>query len=138
MRRPRSHPSMPTSGIPTSQAIEVLGRARRRDTEQKERFLSALADLEQGRLPSARTALRNLVAESPSDRRFRAYLHCVTGRMHESAGRVAEAVVEYDRALGFDPDLELARGSRDLLTNKQSRGEPEGGGAGRIGRWFRK
>jgi curved DNA-binding protein CbpA len=138
-RRPRSQPSMPASGIPTSQAIEVLGRARRRDTEQKERFLNALADLEQGRLPSARTALRSLVAESPSDRRFRAYLHCVTGRMHESAGRVAEAVVEYDRALGFDPDLELARGSRDLLTNKPSRGEPEGGGgAGRIGRWFRK
>lgn len=138
-RRPRSQPSLPATGVPTSQAIEVLGRARRRDTEQKERFQSALADLDSGRLPSARSALRQLVAESPSDRRFRAYLHYVTGRMHESAGRVTEAVVEYDRALGFDADMELARGSRDLLTNKQSRGEPEGGGgAGRFGRWFRK
>ncbi len=138
-RRPRSQPSLPATGGPTSQGIELLGRARRRDTEQKERFQGALVDLSHGRLPSARTALRTLVAESPSDRRFRAHLHYVTGRMHESAGRLAEAVAEYDSALRFDADLELARESRDLLTRKPSRGEPEGdGGAGRFGRWFRK
>jgi hypothetical protein len=138
-RRPRSQPLLPATGVPPSQVTEVLGRARRRDTEQKERFQGALADLERGRLPSARSTLRTLVAECPSDRRYRAHLHYVTGRMHESAGRVAEAVVEFDRALGFDPDLELARASRELLTNKPSRGEPDGGGgAGRMGRWFRK
>jgi len=136
-RRPRSGQSTPATGTATTQAIEVLGRARRRDEDQKERFQGALADLSHGRLPGARAALRTLVAESPADRRYRAYLHYVTGRLHESAGRPAEAVAEYDRALRFDPDLELARGSRELLT--RSRGEPAGGGgAGRLGRWFRK
>jgi hypothetical protein len=76
------------------------------------------------------------VADAPSDRRYRAYFHYVSGRMHEVAGRVGEALAEYDRALGFDPDLELARGSREMLGGG---GKPDGsGGAGRLGRWFRK
>lgn len=131
-RRVRTHPSS-SGGTPPSAAIELLERTRRREEEQKERFETALAEVSLGRLPSARTALRALVAESPADRRYRAYLHYVTGRMHESVGRTSEAVSEYDRALGFDAELELARAAREQLT-----GPSESGGAGRFGRWFRK
>jgi tetratricopeptide (TPR) repeat protein len=134
-RRVRSNPSSPTTG-PMAGAVQVLERVRRRDIEHKERFQTALTDLGRGQLESARNALRTLAAESPSDRRFRAYLHYVTGRMHEAAGRAADALAEYDRALGFDPDLEVARGSRQVLGGGD---KPEGGsGAGRLGRWFRK
>jgi len=113
---------------------EAADKARRREEDQKGRFDAALVELRMGRLPSARAALRTLVAENPAERPFRAYLHYVTGRMHESAGRTSEAVVEYDRALGFDPDLEMARKSKELLVD----GSSESGGAGRFGRWFRK
>jgi tetratricopeptide (TPR) repeat protein len=131
-RRVRQHPSS-SGATPPSAAIELLERTRKREEEQKERFETALADLGQGRLPNARTALRALVAESPADRRYRAYLHYVTGRLHESVGRASEAVVEYDRALGFDAELELARAAREQLA-----GPSENGGASRFGRWFRK
>lgn len=110
-----------------------LEQGPRRDEGQRVRFESALVDLRQGRLPGARTSLRALVAESPSDLEYRAYLHYVTGRMHESAGRAAEAVVEYDRALGFDPDMDLARRSRQSLAGNASRG-----GAPPFNRSFRK
>jgi tetratricopeptide (TPR) repeat protein len=135
-RRARSQPAISPVGGPSSSTappstVETLDRRRKRDDERSDRFEAALAELRQGRLPSARAALRTLVAEAPSDRRFRAYLHYVTGRMHESAGRAAEAVVEYDRALGFDPDLEAVRRSREGLTGNASRG-------GGPNRWFRK
>jgi tetratricopeptide (TPR) repeat protein len=130
-RRVRQHPS--SSGATPPSAIELLERTRKRDEEQKERFETALGDLSKGRLPDARTALRTLVAESPADRRYRSYLHYVTGRLHESVGRTSEAVAEYDRALAFDADLELARAAREQLG-----GPSENGGAGRFGRWFRK
>ncbi|HKE13281.1 MAG TPA: J domain-containing protein [Kofleriaceae bacterium] len=134
-RRVRSNPSSPTTG-PMAGPVQVLERVRRRDIEHKERFQTALADLGRGQLESARNALRTLAAESPSDRRFRAYLHYVTGRMHEAAGRASDALAEYDRALSFDPDLEPARGSRQVLGGGD---KPDGGGgAGRRGRWFRK
>jgi tetratricopeptide (TPR) repeat protein len=144
-RRGRSHAVSPTTGTITP-SVKVE-RVRRRDTEQRERFQLALADLSRGQLSTARNALRALVADTPSDRRYRAYLHYVTGRMHEVAGRVGEALAEYDRALGFDPALELARGSREVLGGGRvgdSGGDgggskPNGsGGAGRLGRWFRK
>ena len=136
-RRARSQPAMsPVGGPPTSTAppttAETLERRRKRDDERNERFEAALAELRQGRLPSARSALRILMQEAPADRRYRAYHHYVTGRIHESAGRTAEAVVEYDRALTFDPDLEVVRRSREGLTGSASRG-----GAG-PNRWFRK
>jgi len=139
-RRARSQPIItpvtgaipPPPASPTS-PIEVVEKGRRGDEEREQRLQAALVDLRQGRLPSARAALRALVAESPSNRGFRAHLHHVTGRMHESAGRLAEALVEYDRALGFDPDLEEARRSREQL-----RGSGPPGAAGRFSRWFRK
>jgi hypothetical protein len=131
-RRVRQHPSS-SGATPPSAAIELLERTRKRDEEQKERFETALGDLGKGRLPDARTALRTLVAESPTDRRYRSYLHYVTGRLHESVGRTSEAVAEYDRALAFDADHELARAAREQLS-----GPSENGGAGRFGRWFRK
>jgi hypothetical protein len=134
-RRARSKPVMPAVGsAPPPTAADVMERARKRDEEQKDKLDAALIDLRKGRLPSARAALRALVAESPSERQYRAYLHYVTGRMHESAGRSNEAVVEYDRALGFDPELEMARRSREHLAGATE----DRAGAGRFGRWFRK
>jgi tetratricopeptide (TPR) repeat protein len=130
-RRKRSHPGVSSIGGPS--ATEVLEKARRRDEEQKERLQTALVDLQQGRLPEARTALRTLVADNPSERRYRAYLHYVTGRLHEASGRAGDAVAEYDRALTFDPDLAPALRSRQVLTGTSARGE-----AKPSGRWFRK
>jgi hypothetical protein len=134
-RRVRSQPirsSLGSAPPPSPTASEAMERARRREEEQRQRFDEAVADVQRGRLPSARAALRALVAESPAARHYRAYLHYVTGRMHEMAGRASEAVVEYDRALGFDPDLEPARQSRQGLAG------PPADGAGRFTRWFRK
>lgn len=140
-RRNRSHPSTTNGGqastaTPPPASPETLEKVRRREEEQKGRFDTAMEDLRRGRLPSARVALRALAAESPSARPYRAYLHYVTGRMHESAGRTSEAIVEYERALGFDPDLDVAKQSRAAL-NGAGAAEPAGG-AGRFGRWFRK
>jgi hypothetical protein len=152
-RRARSQPTGATNGNPSAgssppsspAALEVLDKVRRREEEQKERFESAVMDARQGRLPSARATLRALVHESPSARQYHAYLHYVTGRMHESAGRHSEAASEYDRALTFDPALEAAKRSRDALssssnptTTTTTGGDPSRGGAGRFSRWFRK
>jgi len=134
-RRARSQPSSsPGGGGGSPATVDLLQGARRREEEQRARFQAALADLGRGELPNALSALRKLAAETPSDRRYRAFLHYVTGRIHESAGRAPEAVAEYDRALAFDPDLQPARSSREQLTGSPS----AGAGAGRIGRWFRK
>lgn len=139
-RRNRSQPSSSiTSAPPPALSAEMQEKLRRREEEQRERFDGAVADARQGRLPSARNALRALVAESPSSRPYRAHLHYVTGRMHEAAGRTGEAISEYDRALGFDSDLDAARRSRAALVAGSAAQEPDSaGGAGRFGRWFRK
>jgi tetratricopeptide (TPR) repeat protein len=139
-RRNRSQPSSSmTSAPPPALTSEMQEKLRRREEEQRERFDGAVADARQGRLPSARNALRALAAESPSSRPYRAHLHYVTGRMHEAAGRTGEAIAEYDRALGFDSELDEARRSRAALVGGGAAQQPDSaGGAGRFGRWFRK
>lgn len=139
-RRNRSQPSSSiTSAPPPPMTSEMQEKLRRREDEQRERFDGAVADARQGRLPSARNALRALVAESPSSRQFRAHLHYVTGRMHEAAGRTGEAITEYDRALGFDAEFDAAKRSRAALIAGSAAQQPDSsGGAGRFGRWFRK
>lgn len=139
-RRNRSQPSSTSlTSAPPAVTFEMQEKLRRREEEQRERFDGAVADARQGRLPSARNALRALVAESPSSRPYRAHLHYVTGRMHEAAGRTGEAITEYDRALGFDPDFDAARRSRAALVAGSAAQQPDSSsGAGRFGRWFRK
>ena len=147
-RRLRSHPGLPATGatpppqvddeitspIPLVTQQELLERVRRRDEEHKDRFRAAVHDLRVGRLEVALQAFRALLAESPTDKSVRTYLHYSLGREHHAAGRSAEARAEYEKALSIDPSFEAAQKSLGLL-GEPARGEERGG---LISRFFRR
>lgn len=144
-RRLRSYPVLPATGaqpIAASQSIdtvtpdEMAERVRRREEERRERFDSARNDLRSGRLEKARELFRALLAESPTDKQYRTYLHYTLGREHHAAGRDESAKSEYERALAIDPRFEPAQKSLSLLGGQDKDGGEDRGGL--ISRWFRR
>ncbi len=57
----------------------------------------------------ARTALHALAAKVPQARQYRALLCYARGRETQAMGRPDDAVLEFQRALQLDPDLDLAK-----------------------------
>jgi hypothetical protein len=57
----------------------------------------------------ARLALHALAAKVPQARNYRALLCYARGRETAATGRVDDAVMEFQRALQLDPDLEIAK-----------------------------
>ncbi len=144
-RRLRSYPVLPATGAaaqPTPTSIdtvtprEMAERVRKRDEERRESFLAAVGDLRAGKLEKAREALRALLAETPTDKQVRVYLHYTLGREHHSAGRSESARGEYERALAIDASFEPALKSMALLEGGGKEPGEERGGL--LSRWFRR
>jgi hypothetical protein len=57
----------------------------------------------------ARLAFHALAAKVPQSRQYRALLCYVRGRETQAIGRADDAVMEFQRALQLDPDLQLAK-----------------------------
>lgn len=57
----------------------------------------------------ARLALHALAAKVPQARNYRALLCYARGRETAATGRTDDAVMEFQRALQLDPDLEIAK-----------------------------
>src|SRR5262249_44666549 len=58
---------------------------------------------------AARQALHALAAKVPQSKHYRALLCYTRGREAQANGRADDAVLELQRALQLDPDLELAK-----------------------------
>ena len=142
-RRLRSSPVLPATGTPqTPETItpeEMAERVRRLEEDRAARFEAAVGELRAGRLDKAREALRALLADTPGDKRVRAYLHYALGREHQAAGRDELARSEYERALAIEPRFEPAQRSMAVLGGEadDSQREDQRGG-GLLSRWFRR
>ncbi len=144
-RRLRSYPVLPGTGMtqPLTQPIETVtpdemaDRVRRREEEKRERFQTAIGELRAGRLDKAREIFRALLAETPTDKQVRTYLHYTLGREHHAGGREQAARSEYERALSIDPKFEPALKSVAILDGAEDK-EPAEERGGLISRWFRR
>jgi hypothetical protein len=67
---------------------------------------------------AARQAFSALAAKVPQSRPYRALLCYARGREIQASGRVDDAVMEYQRALQLDPDLQLAKDALRELGRK--------------------
>ena len=67
---------------------------------------------------AARSAFHALAAKVPQSRRYRALLCYARGRETQAIGRADDAVLEFQRALQLDPDLELAKDAIRELQRK--------------------
>jgi tetratricopeptide (TPR) repeat protein len=148
-RRLRSYPVLPGTGVTqpvtqVSQSIETVtpdemaARVRRREEERRARSNAAVADLRAGKLDKAREAFRALLAETPTDKQVRVYLHYTLGREHHAAGREDAARGEYERALSIDPGFEPAQKSLALIEGGEGKEQGEERSGGLISRWFRR
>jgi tetratricopeptide (TPR) repeat protein len=134
-RRLRSYPVLPP--VDTVRPDEMADRVRRREEDRRQRLLAAIGELRAGRLAEAREILRALLAETPTDKEVRTYLHYTLGREHHAARRNQEARSEYQRALAFDPGFEPALKSLAILDGGEDKEQGEERG-GLISRWFRR
>lgn len=141
-RRLRSYPVLPATGtqpIETVTPEEMAERVRRREEERRQRFQAAVGDLRAGRLEKARETFRALLADTPTDKQARVFLHYTLGREHHAAGRDQLARGEYERALAIDSRFEPAQKSMSLLAAGEGDKEREEERAGSlISRWFRR
>lgn len=144
-RRLRSYPVLPATGAtqPRSQPVETVTpdemaeRVRRREEEKRKRFETAIGELRAGRLDKAREIFRGLLAETPTDKQVRTYLHYTIGREHHAGGREKAARSEYERALSIDARFEPALKSVAILDGGDDK-EPNEERGGLISRWFRR
>lgn len=67
----------------------------------------------------AKTLLNNLAARVPSSKQYRALLAYSRGREAQAAGRGEDAVMEFQRALQFDPDLQQAKSAMAELLRRR-------------------
>ncbi len=150
-RRLRSYPVLPgtaasppvntqavTQPVETVTPDEMAARVRRREEERRARSNAAVADLRAGKLDKAREAFRALLAETPTDKQVRVYLHYTLGREHHAAGREDAARGEYERVLSIDPAFEPAQKSLALIAGGEGKEPGEERGGGLISRWFRR
>ena len=67
----------------------------------------------------AKTLLSSLAARVPSSKQYRALLAYSRGREAQTAGRGEDAVMEFQRALQFDPDLQQAKSAMAELLRRR-------------------
>lgn len=104
---PRSNASQPIR-------YSSLSRAGTPFDEERE-LAAAMALLREQNWTAARQAFHALAARMPQSRQYRALLCYARGRETQGSGRVDDAVLEYQRALQLDPELEIAKQAlRDL------------------------
>jgi hypothetical protein len=109
IQRPASPPVInpPTIRYTSPQPTQQLPRTGTAD-EQAELKL-AFDRLNAKDWAGARLVLHTLAARAPQSKHFRALLCYARGRETQATGRVDDALVEFQRALQLDPDLEIAK-----------------------------
>lgn len=87
---------------------ELTQQVLEKEEKRKEAFRAATSLLRQGQLANAKEMFRQLAIENPTMTKYRVFMHYVWGRELHAAGRDREALAEYNRALGLDPNFEPA------------------------------
>jgi tetratricopeptide (TPR) repeat protein len=98
----------PTIRYSGTQPAEALPPRDRVLDEQGE-LQRGLALLSSKEWTAARIAFHALAAKVPQSKQYRSLLCYARGRETASTGRIDDAVLEFQRALQLDPDLEIAR-----------------------------
>ncbi len=98
-------PTIRYSGVRPTQPSPSRGGAF---DEQRE-LAAAMQLIADKQWPAARQALHALAAKMPQSRHYRALLCYARGRETQAAGRADDAVLEFQRALQLDSELEIAK-----------------------------
>ena len=112
---PPARPSPPTSDPLNPPTIRYSGvqptqpLARNRPFDEEADLKDALDRLSSKDWTAARQALHALASKVPQSKRYRALLCYARGRETQMTGRIDDAVLEFQRALQLDSDLEIAR-----------------------------
>jgi hypothetical protein len=97
-------PTVRYSGAATTQQMPRTGAVDENAALQN--AMNLLSSKDWG---AARSAFHALAAKVPQSRRYRALLCYARGRETQAIGRADDALLEFQRALQLDPDLELAK-----------------------------
>jgi hypothetical protein len=97
-------PTIRYSGAATSQQMPRAGA-----TDEETELRNAMNLLSSKDWSAARSAFHALAAKLPQSRRYRALLCYARGRETQATGRNDDALLEFQRALQLDPDLDLAK-----------------------------
>lgn len=79
----------------------------------------ALMSLNEKSWSAAKASLSTLAVKVPHSKQYRSLLCYARGREAHAAGRADEALLEYQRALELDPQLELAKQAMAELTRRR-------------------
>jgi hypothetical protein len=79
----------------------------------------ALMSLNEKNWSAAKASLSTLAVKVPHSKQYRSLLCYARGREADAAGRGDEALLEYQRALELDPQLELAKQAMAELTRRR-------------------
>ncbi len=77
--------------------------------DERAEFANAMELMRRKEWPAAREALQSLAARVPTSARYKALLAYSRGREAEMAGRIDDAILEFQRALQVDPNLSYAK-----------------------------
>ncbi len=121
-----SRPSTPNASPP---ADSTATRGTTGDWQQLQRTTGAfderaelqqvLGALAQKNWSTAKTLLNGLAARVPASKQYRALIAYTRGREAQSAGRGEDAVMEFQRALQLDPDLQQAKSAMAELLRRR-------------------
>jgi hypothetical protein len=101
-------PTIRYSGVQPTQALPRVGGQGAPFDEQTE-LRAAMDLLSSKNYPAARQAFHALAAKMPQSRQYRALLCYARGRETAASGRIDDAVLEFQRALQLDSELEIAK-----------------------------
>lgn len=101
---PLNPPTIRYSGVQPTQKLSRTG-----PFDEEGDLRRALDLLSSKQWTAGRQALHALASKVPQSKRYRSLLCYARGRETQATGRIDDAVLEFQRALQLDPDLEIAR-----------------------------
>ncbi|NVB82187.1 MAG: hypothetical protein HOV81_27650, partial [Kofleriaceae bacterium] len=102
-------PTLPTQPLPKASPA----------FDERLALREALMSLHEKNWSAAKTALSTLAVKVPHSKQYRSLLCYARGREADAAGHGDEALLEYQRALELDPQLELAKQAMAELTRRR-------------------
>jgi hypothetical protein len=102
-------PTIRYSGVQPTQPLPRVGSGAGPAVDEEGDLEAAMGLLGAKNYTAARQALHALAAKVPQSRRYRALLCYARGRETAASGRIDDAVLEFQRALQLDSELEIAK-----------------------------
>ena len=102
-------PTIRYSGVQPTQALPRVGGQGAAAFDEQAELRAAMDLLSSKNYPAARQAFHALAAKMPQSRQYRALLCYARGRETAASGRIDDAVLEFQRALQLDSELEIAK-----------------------------